>query len=148
MNILGKRSDLPFLRKSDYKKENPWFLLCMSRMLAGKHKPNTVGRLCAWADHYLEAVICRSSDRLSANKKKEKFVSNDNWFSCGTRYFSFHHRSSEQFVGYVLVAFQRVCPFRPPTKTVISILGGSWPSCWLHFTPIPCPPCNRSYFGL
>ena len=47
MNILGKRSDLPFLRKSDYKKENPWFLLCMNRMLAAKHKPNTVGRLCA-----------------------------------------------------------------------------------------------------
>ena len=74
MNILGKRSDLPFLRKSDHKKENPWFLLRMSRMLAGKHKPNTVGRLCAWADHFLEAVICRSSDRLSTNKKKEKLV--------------------------------------------------------------------------
>ena len=34
MNTLGKRSDLPFLRKSDHKKENPWFLLRMSRMLA------------------------------------------------------------------------------------------------------------------
>ena len=31
-------------------------------------------------EHYLQAVICRSRERLSANEKKEKKVSNDNGF--------------------------------------------------------------------
>ena len=38
--------------------------------------PNTVGRHCAWAGHYLYAVICGSRGGLSANEKKEKFASN------------------------------------------------------------------------
>ena len=35
-------------------------------------QPNTVGRHCAWADHYLEAVISRLRGGLSANEKEEK----------------------------------------------------------------------------
>ena len=47
-------------------------------------QPYTVGRHCAWADHYLSAVICRSRGGLSANEKEEKFASNDNniWIEC------------------------------------------------------------------
>ena len=41
-------------------------------------QPNTVGRHCTWADHYLQAVICRSRGGLLTNEKKEKFASNDN----------------------------------------------------------------------
>ena len=41
-------------------------------------QPNTAGRHCAWVDHYLWAVICRSLGGLSANEKKKKFASNDN----------------------------------------------------------------------
>ena len=33
MNIFGKRSDLPFSRKSGRKKEKAWFHLRMSRIL-------------------------------------------------------------------------------------------------------------------
>ena len=32
---------------------------------------------CESADHYLQAVICRSRGGLSANKKEEKLVTND-----------------------------------------------------------------------
>ena len=32
---------------------------------------------CAWADHYLWAVICRSRDEFSANEKEETFASNN-----------------------------------------------------------------------
>ena len=33
---------------------------------------------CTGEDHYLQAVICRSRDGLSANEKKENFALNDN----------------------------------------------------------------------
>ena len=36
-----------------------------------------VGRHCERADHYLQAVICRSRGGLSADKKEEKLVAND-----------------------------------------------------------------------
>ena len=41
-------------------------------------QPNKVGRHCAWGEHYLLAVICRSRGALSANEKEEKFSTNDN----------------------------------------------------------------------
>ena len=40
-------------------------------------QPNTVGRRCAWADHYLYTVICRSRGKRSADEKEEKFTLND-----------------------------------------------------------------------
>ena len=45
-------------------------------------QPNTVGRLCAGADHYLKAVLCRSRGGLPANEKDEQFASNDNMLFC------------------------------------------------------------------
>ena len=54
MNILGKRSDLTFSRKSDRKKEKS--KVCFT------HEQN---------------IICRSRGGFSANEKKEKFASND-----------------------------------------------------------------------
>ena len=137
MNILGKRSDLPFLRKSDHKKENPWFLLRMSRILAAKHKPNTVGRLCAWADHYLEAVICRSSDRLSANRKKEKFASNidklifmwDVIFLFPSSQFWVIRWSSLHCRGFALFVRRQ--------KLLFLSLVVRRPSRWLYFKPTP-----------
>ena len=54
MNILEKRSDLPFSRKSNRKKEES--TVCFT------HEQN---------------IICRSRGGVSANEKKEKFASND-----------------------------------------------------------------------
>ena len=54
MNILEKRSDLPFSRKSNRKKEES--TACFT------HEQN---------------IICRSRGGVSANEKKEKFASND-----------------------------------------------------------------------
>ena len=54
MNILEKRSDLPFSRKSNRKKEKS--TVCFT------HEQN---------------IICRSRGGVSANEKKEKFASND-----------------------------------------------------------------------
>ena len=73
------RSDLPFSHaKAIAGRRKAWFLLGKSRIFfAPKHKPNTIGRHCAWADNYLKAVICRSRVRLSANEKEEKFAFND-----------------------------------------------------------------------
>ena len=65
MNILGKRSDLPFSRKSDRKKEKS--------TVSFTHEQNII---CSQTQ--LEAVICRSLGGLSANEKREKFASNDN----------------------------------------------------------------------
>ena len=53
MNGLGKRSDLPFSRKSNRKKEKS--TVCFT------HEQN---------------IICRSRDGLSAIEKEEKFASN------------------------------------------------------------------------
>ena len=40
--------------------------------------PNTVGWDCAWADHYLWAVVCSTHGGPSTNEKKENLASNDN----------------------------------------------------------------------
>ena len=71
MNILGKRSDLPFSRKSDRKKEKSTVsftheqnIICSQTLLDGIAHEQT--------------IICRSRGGLSANEKKEKFASNDN----------------------------------------------------------------------
>ena len=71
------RSDLPFSHaKAIAGRRKAWFLLGKSRILfAAKHKPNTIGRHCAWADNYLKAVICRSRVRLSANERKKNLHS-------------------------------------------------------------------------
>ena len=72
MNIFGKRSDLPFFTQEHITRG-------FVQAWAGYYlQPNTVGRHCAWADHYLQAVIRRSRGGLSANEKEEKFASNDN----------------------------------------------------------------------
>ena len=70
MNIFGKRSELPFSRKSDRKKEKSTVsfthvqnIICSQTQLDGIAHEQT--------------VICRSRGRLSANEKKEKFASND-----------------------------------------------------------------------
>ena len=54
MDILGKRSDLLFSRKSDSKKRKHGFLYACAEYYL---QSNTDGRHCAWADHYLQAVI-------------------------------------------------------------------------------------------
>ena len=76
MNILAKRSDLPFSRKSDRKKEKSKVsftheqnIICSKTQLDGIAHEQTI--IC-------EAAICRSRGGLSANEKKEKFASNDN----------------------------------------------------------------------
>ena len=68
MTIFFKRSDLPFSRKSDRKKEksvasctHKQNIICSQTLLVDE---------CAWADHHLQAVICRSSGGLSASEKK------------------------------------------------------------------------------
>ena len=66
MNIFGKRSDLPLLRKSDRKKEREQNIICRQTQLDDI------------APEY--AVICRSDGGLSANKWGRKIVSNDNYF--------------------------------------------------------------------
>ena len=81
MNILGKRSDLPFSRKSDRKKEKS--------VVSFTHEQNSIcsqKQLNAWAHHYLQAVICRSHGGLSANEKEETFASNDK-----SIYLHFHY---------------------------------------------------------
>ena len=76
MNILGKRSNLPFSRKSDRKKEKSTVsithvqnIIFSQTQLDGIAHEQTI--IC-------EAVICRSRGGFSANEKKEKFASNDN----------------------------------------------------------------------
>ena len=68
MSIFVKRSDLPFSRKSDRKKDKS--------VASCTHKQNTICSQtqlvdeCPWADHHLQAVICRSSGGLSAIEKE------------------------------------------------------------------------------
>ena len=71
MNILGKRSDLPFSRKSDRKKEK-----CT---VSSTHEQSII-RSQTQLDRiaHEQTIICRSRGGLSANEKKEKFASNDN----------------------------------------------------------------------
>ena len=76
MNIFGKRSNLPFSRKSDRKKEKSTvsithvqnIIFSQTKLDGIAHEQPTI----------CEAVICRSRGGLSANEKKEKFASNDN----------------------------------------------------------------------
>ena len=77
MNILGKRSDLPFSRKSDRKKEKSTVsfrheqnIICSQTLLDGIAHEQTI--ICR------QLFICRSRGGLSANEKKEKFASNVN----------------------------------------------------------------------
>ena len=67
MNIFGKRSDLPFSRKSDRKKEKAWFHLRMSRILFTEEK--TI--IC-------KQFFCRSHGGFSAKEKEERFATNEN----------------------------------------------------------------------
>ena len=55
MNIVGRRSDLPFSRKNDRKKEKSTVSFTREQNITCSQtlKPKTVGRHCAWADHYL-----------------------------------------------------------------------------------------------
>ena len=74
MNILGKRSNLPFSRKSDRKNEKS--------TASFKHEQNIIcsqsWTVLRMSRNYAQAVICRSRGGLSVNEKKEKFASNDN----------------------------------------------------------------------
>ena len=71
MNIPGKRSDLPFSRKSDRKKEKS--------TVSFTHEQNII---CSQTQldgiAHEQTIICRTRGGLSANEKKEKFASNDN----------------------------------------------------------------------
>ena len=77
MNILGKRSDLPFSRKSDSKKEKSTVILRMCRILFAARHNWTPLRM---STPLFVAVICRSRGGLSANEKEETLASNDNLF--------------------------------------------------------------------
>ena len=68
----AKRSAI-FTQERSHEGEKHGFLYACAEYYL---QPNTVGWHCAWADHYLYAIICRSRDGLSANEKKEKFASN------------------------------------------------------------------------
>ena len=72
MNILGKRSDLPFSRKSDRKKEKS--------MVSFTHVQNIICSQTQLDDiAHEQTIICSYlQGGLSANEKKEKFASNDN----------------------------------------------------------------------
>ena len=70
MNILGKRSDLPFSRKSDRKKEKS--------TVSFTHVQNIICSQTQLDDiAHEQTIICRSSGGLSGNEKEEKLVSND-----------------------------------------------------------------------
>ena len=70
MNILGKRSDLPFSRKSDRKKEKS--------TVSFTHEQNIICSQTQLDDiAHEQTIICRSSGGLSGNEKEEKLVSND-----------------------------------------------------------------------
>ena len=76
MNILGKRSDLPFSRKGNRKKEKSTVsfthvhnIICSQTQLDGIAHEQTI--IC-------RQFFCRSRGGLLANEKKEKFASDDN----------------------------------------------------------------------
>ena len=72
MNILGKRSDLPFSRKSDRKKEKS--------TVSFTHDQNIIcSQTLLDRIAHEQTIICRQlfAGGLSANEKKEKFASND-----------------------------------------------------------------------
>ena len=75
MSILGKRSDLPFSRKSDRKKEKSTVPLRMCRILFSAKQSWTALRM---SRPLFIGSCCRSRGGLSANEEKEKFASNNN----------------------------------------------------------------------
>ena len=84
MNILGSEANCHFHARAIARRKKAQFPLRMCRILfAAKY---------SWTALHmsrplliLQAVICRSLGRLSANEKKEKFASNDN------NYLSLNH---------------------------------------------------------
>ena len=78
MNILGKRSDLPFSRKSDRKKEESTVsftheqnIICSQTPLDGIAHEQTIIYRQLFAGHVVGS--------RSGNEKEEKLASNDNW---------------------------------------------------------------------
>ena len=76
MNILGKRSDLPFSRKSNRKKEKSTVsftheqnIICSQTLLDGIAHEQTIICRQLFAGHVVGS---------RPNEKKEKFASNDN----------------------------------------------------------------------
>ena len=93
MNILGKRSDLPFSRKSNRKKEESTVsfthvqnIICSQTELDGfAHEQTIICRQllnnCLQQNldlAFFHCKFCRSRGGLSTNEKKEKFALNDN----------------------------------------------------------------------
>ena len=79
MNILGKRSDLPFSRKSDRKKEKSTVsftyvqnIICSQTQLDGIAHEQTIICRQLFAGHVV------NSPPMKRMKKNEKFSSNDN----------------------------------------------------------------------
>ena len=57
-----------FTQERRQKEEKRGFIYAVAKYYSQRNK---VGRHCAWADHYLLAVICRSRGELSADEKEE-----------------------------------------------------------------------------
>ena len=103
-NILEKRSDLPFSRKGDRKKEK--------NMVSFMHEQNIIcsqiiGCHWAWADHYLSAVTCRSRGGLSSKEKEETLATNGKnyYLSSGENYFL------TRMPCFIYLSQTRECPF-------------------------------------
>ena len=69
MNILGKRSDLPFSRKSDRKEKSTVSFTHVQNIICSHKQLDGIA--------HEQTIICRSRGGLLANEKKEKFSSND-----------------------------------------------------------------------
>ena len=63
-----------FTQEPPQKEKKRGFIYAVAKYYSQRNK---VGRHCAWADHYLLAVICRSRGELSADEKEENFPTND-----------------------------------------------------------------------
>jgi len=73
MNIFGKRSDLPFSRKSDRKKEKSVVSFAHEQNAICSHSQTKMDDIA-----HEQSIIWRQLFRLSANEKQEKFAANDN----------------------------------------------------------------------
>ena len=71
---MGSEAICTFMQQWSQEGEKPGFIYAWAEYYL---QPNTLGRHCAWADHYLSAAICRSHGGLSANEKEQKFALND-----------------------------------------------------------------------
>ena len=76
MNILGKRSDLPFSRKSDLKKEKS--TACAEYYL----QPNTVERHCAWVDIICKQLFAGHVMGSQPMKRKKNLLRVIMWWNC------------------------------------------------------------------